>query len=87
MKVLMNKVLLKIEDKKEQTKAGLFIPETANDDFKKADVIAVGDGTPEEQMRLSEGQKVLIGKYAGTKVEIDNEEYLVVEQKDVLVVL
>lgn len=87
MKVIMTKVLVKLEEKKEQTKAGLFIPDTASEDFKIANVVAVGDGTPEESMRIQVGDRVALGRYTGDKIEVEGEEYYVVEQKNILAVL
>lgn len=87
MKVIMTKVLVKLEEKKEQTKAGLFIPDTSSEEFKIAEVVAVGDGTPEESMRIQVGDRVALGRYTGDKIEVEGNEYYVVEQKNILAVL
>jgi len=52
----------------------------------KGDVIAVGNGTKDEEMVVKEGDKVLYGKYAGTEIEIDGEKYLIMRQSDILAI-
>lgn len=71
----------------EKTVSGIIIPDTAKEKPLKGSVIAVGNGTKDEEMVLKTGNTVLYGKYAGTEIEIDGEKYLIMRQSDVLAIL
>lgn len=71
----------------EKTVSGIIIPDTAKEKPLKGSVIAVGNGTKDEEMVLKTGDTVLYGKYAGTEIEIDGEKYLIMRQSDVLAIL
>ena len=66
---------------------GIIIPDTAKEKPLQGEVLAVGNGTKDEEMVLKAGDTVLYGKYAGTEVELDGEKYLIMRQSDVLAVL
>lgn len=87
MRAIGNKIILSIEKPQERTKAGLFMPESTNTDFKIGTVVEVGDGEKDEPMKVNVGEKVAIRKTAGVDVEIDGTPYTVISQLDVLVVL
>lgn len=87
MKTIGNKLVVKEIETPSQTDTGLFIPETSEKDYKKGEVVAVGEGTEKEPMNISVGDVVLYPKYSGNAVEVDGEEYKVLEQSNVLVVL
>jgi len=69
------------------TMAGIIIPDSAKEKPLKGEVLAVGNGTKDEEMVLKAGDKVLYGKYAGTEIELAGEKYLIMRQSDVLAVI
>lgn len=71
----------------EQKIGGIIIPDTAKEKPLKGEVLAVGNGTKDEEMVLKTGDTVLYGKYAGTEVELDGEKLLIMRQSDVLAVV
>ena len=83
---LADRVLVKPAKKKKKTVSGIIIPDSAKEKPLKGDVIAVGNGTKDEEMVVKEGDKVLYGKYAGTEIEIDGEKYLIMRQSDILAI-
>jgi chaperonin GroES len=72
-------------------RGGLYIPDTAKEKPQQGEIVAVGPGRFEKgeriPMELKLGQKVLYGKYSGTEVTLDDEEYLIVKESDVLAVI
>ena len=87
IKPLADRVLIKAAPAEEKTAGGIIIPDTAKEKPLQGEVLAVGNGTKDEEMVLKAGDTVLYGKYAGTEVELDGEKYLIVRQSDVLAVL
>jgi chaperonin GroES len=83
---LADRVLVKPAAAEEKTVGGIIIPDSAKEKPLKGDVIAVGNGTKDEEMVVKEGDKVLYGKYAGTEIEIDGEKYLIMRQSDILAI-
>ncbi len=83
---LADRVLVKPAAAEEKTVSGIIIPDSAKEKPLKGDVIAVGNGTKDEEMVVKEGDKVLYGKYAGTEIEIDGENYLIMRQSDILAI-
>lgn len=72
----------------EQKIGGIIIPDTASKEKPiQGTIVAVGNGTKDEEMILKAGDNVLYGKYAGTEVELEGEKYLIMRQSDVLAVL
>ncbi len=89
---LHDRVLLKRIEEKEVKKGGIIIPDTAKEKPQQASVIAVGKGKILEDgkvipLDVKEGDTVLIGKYAGTEVKIDDEEYLIVREDEILAII
>jgi chaperonin GroES len=89
---LHDRVLLKRIEEKEVKKGGIIIPDTAKEKPQQATVIAVGKGKILEDgkvipLDVKEGDTVLIGKYAGTEVKIDDEEYLIVREDEILAII
>ena len=68
----------------EKTVGGIIIPDSAKEKPLRGTVLAVGNGTKDEQMVLKEGDTILYGKYAGTELEFDGEKLLIMRQSDVL---
>jgi chaperonin GroES len=84
---LADRVLVKPAPAEEKTVGGIIIPDTAKEKPLQGTVLAVGNGTKDEEMVLKEGNTVLYGKYSGTEVELDGEKYLIMRQSDVLAIL
>ena len=71
----------------ERTIGGIIIPDTAKEKPLKGEVVAVGNGTKDEEMVVKVGDTVLYGKYAGTELELDGTKYLIMRQSDILAIL
>ena len=71
----------------EEKVGGIIIPYTAKEKPLHGKVVAVGNGTKDEEMVLKEGDEVLYGKYSGTELEFDGDTYLIMRQSDVLAVV
>ena len=88
---LGDRVVLKQLVAEETTKSGIVLPGTAQEKPQQAEVIAVGPGGivdgKEVTMSVKAGDKVIYSKYAGTEVKLDNEEYIIVKQNDILAVV
>ena len=84
IKPLADRVLVKPAAAEEKTAGGIIIPDTAKEKPLQGEVLAVGQGTKDEEMVLKAGDQVLYGKYAGTEVELDGEKYIIMRQSDVL---
>lgn len=87
LKPLADRVLIQPTQAEETTLAGIIIPDSAKEKPLRGTVLAVGNGTKDEEMVLKEGDNVLYGKYAGTEIELDGEKYLIMRQTDVLAIL
>ena len=91
LKPLGDKVVLKQLVEEETTKSGIILAGAAKEKPQQAEVIAVGPGGmvdgKEVVMQLKAGDRVITGKYTGTEVKIDGEEYTIVRQSDVLAVV
>ena len=86
IKPLADRVLV-LQAQAEEKVGGIIIPDTAKEKPQRGKVIAVGNGTKDEEMILKVGDEVLYGKYAGTELENDGEKYLIMRQSDVLAVV
>ncbi len=88
---LGDRVVLKQMEAEETTKSGIVLPGQTKEKPQQAEVVAVGPGGmvdgKEVTMLVSVGDKVIYSKYAGTEVELEGEEYLVVKQNDILAVI
>ena len=91
LKPLFDKVVLKKTEAEETTKTGILLTGSAKEKPDVSVVIAVGPGGiidgKEIKMVLSEGDKVIVGKYTGTEVKVDGVEYTIVSQSDILAVV
>ena len=86
IKPLADRVLV-LPAQAEEKVGGIIIPDTAKEKPQRGKVVAVGNGTKDEEMILKVGDEVLYGKYAGTELENDGEQYLMMRQSDVLAVV
>ncbi|NLX67484.1 MAG: co-chaperone GroES [Bacteroidales bacterium] len=84
IKPLADRVLVIPAAAEEKTVSGIIIPDTAKEKPLKGEVVAVGKGTKEEEMVVKQGDHVLYGKYAGTEIEIDGVQHLIMRQSDIL---
>ncbi|MDE6041757.1 MAG: co-chaperone GroES [Muribaculaceae bacterium] len=87
LKPLADRVLIQPTPAEEVTMAGIIIPDSAKEKPLRGTVIAVGNGTKDEEMVLKAGDQVLYGKYAGTEIENDGEKVLIMRQNEVLAVI
>ena len=86
VKPLADRVLVAPAQEEEKV-GGIIIPDTAKEKPLHGKVVAVGNGTKDEEMVLKEGDEVLYGKYSGTELEFDGDTYLIMRQSDVLAVV
>jgi chaperonin GroES len=89
---LQDRILVKRIDEGEKTKGGIIIPDTAKEKPQEAKVVAVGKGKVGDDgkvqpLDVKKGDKVLVGKYSGTEVNIEGEEHLIIREDDVLGVI
>lgn len=89
---LGDRVIVKPTASEEKTKGGVYLPDTAKEKPQKGEIIAVGKGKYTEEGKLIEmevkpGDKVLYGKYAGTEIKYEGEDYLIVKQSEILAIL
>jgi len=88
---LADRVVVRPFEDTEEMRGGLYIPDTAKEKPQQGEIVAVGPGRIEKgervPMELQVGQKVLYGKYSGTEVTIDDQQYLIVKESDVLAVV
>jgi chaperonin GroES len=92
LKPLGDRLVVKPTPREEMTKSGIVLPDTAKERPQEGTVLAVGPGRTlddgsREPMELSEGQKILFQKYAGTEFKLDDDELLILSQKDILAVI
>ena len=81
---LSDRVLIEPTAAEEVTASGIIIPDSAKEKPLRGTVLAVGNGTKDEEMLLKAGDSVLFGKYAGSEFELDGKKYLIMRQSDVL---
>lgn len=88
---LGDRVVLKELKAEETTKSGIVLPGQAQEKPQQAEVVAVGPGTVEDgkeiKMEVSVGDQVIYSKYSGTDVKLDDEEYIIVKQSDILAIV
>jgi chaperonin GroES len=92
IKPLYDRILVKRNEPKEEMRGGIIIPDSAKEKPMEAEVVAVGDGRINENgdkkpLIVKKGDIVLIGKYAGTEVKINDEEYLILREDEVLAIV
>ncbi len=87
IKPLADRVLVVPAPAEEKTIGGIIIPDTAKEKPLKGEVVAVGNGTKDEEMVVKVGDTVLYGKYAGTELELVGNKYLIMRQSDILAIV
>ena len=92
IKPLGERVVVKVAEQDMKTSSGIVLPDTAKEKPQQGEVIAVGTGKMLEcgkvaPMEVKKGDKVLFAKYSGNEVKVDDEDYLIIRQSDILAVL
>ncbi len=87
IKPLADRVLIKPAPAEEKTQSGIIIPDTAKEKPQKGSVVAVGPGTKDEKLTVKVGDVVLYGKYSGTELQFDGEDYLIMKESDILAIV
>ena len=89
---LHDRIVVKREEEKEVKKGGIIIPDTAKEKPQEGKVIAVGNGKTTEEgkkvpLDVKAGNRILFGKYSGSEVKIDDEDYVIMKEDDVLAII
>ncbi|OQY45106.1 MAG: co-chaperone GroES [Desulfobacteraceae bacterium 4572_87] len=92
VKPLHDRVIVKRVEEEEKTKGGIIIPDTAKEKPVEGEILAVGEGKVGDDgkkiaLEVKVGDKVLFGKYAGTEIQIDNEEHLIMREDDIIAIV
>lgn len=92
IKPLADRVIVAPAAAEEKTKSGIIIPDTAKEKPQRGEIVAVGEGKVSDQgvlvkPQLKVGDQVLYGKYAGTEISIEGEDYLIMKESDIFAVL
>lgn len=89
---LHDRIVAKRSEREEEVRGGIIIPDTAKEKPQEAEVVAVGPGKLDEQgnrspMDVKVGDRVLIGKYAGSEIKLDGEEHIILREDEVLAII
>jgi len=89
---LHDRILAKRRETDEEVRGGIIIPDTAKEKPQEADVVAVGPGKLDDDgkrlpMDVKKGDRVLIGKYSGSEIKVDDQEYVILREDEVLAVI
>lgn len=87
IKPLADRVLVEPQAAETKTASGIIIPETAKEKPQKGKVIAVGSGKKDHEMTVKVGDEVLYGKYAGTELKLEGNDYLIMREDDILAIV
>tara|TARA_B100001758_G_C18260882_1_gene530959 strand:- start:240 stop:521 length:282 start_codon:yes stop_codon:yes gene_type:complete len=84
---LADRVIIKPAEAETTTASGIIIPDTAQEKPQKGSVVAVGKGTKDNPTTLKAGDTVLYGKYSGTELKHEQEDYLIMKESDILAII
>jgi chaperonin GroES len=87
IKPLADRVIVKPAAAEEKTAGGIIIPDTAKEKPQKGTVVAAGPGKKDEPVTVQVGDTVLYGKYSGTEISIEGEDYLIMRESDILAIV
>ena len=87
IKPLADRVIIKQAEAETKTASGIIIPDTSQEKPQKGNIIAVGKGTKENPITVKEGDSVLYGKYSGTELKHEGEDYLIMKESDILAII
>lgn len=84
---LHDRVIIKPAKAEDKTAGGLYIPETAKEKPQRGSVIAAGPGKVDEPITVKAGDEVLYGKYAGTEITVEGNDYLIMRESDIIAIV
>ena len=84
---LADKVIVQQAEAETKTASGIIIPDTAQEKPQKGNIVAVGKGTKENPITVKVGDSVLYGKYAGTELKFEGEDFLIMKESDILAII
>jgi chaperonin GroES len=87
VKPLADRVLVEPAPAEQKTSGGIIIPDTAKEKPQKGTVVAVGNGKKDEPMTVKVGDIVLYGKYSGTEINIEGNDYLIMKESDIFAII
>ncbi|CAN5914911.1 co-chaperone GroES [soil metagenome] len=87
IKPLADRVIVAPAAAEEKTKSGIIIPDTAKEKPQRGEIVAVGNGKPDEPLTVKVGDQVLYGKYAGTEISIEGQDYLIMRESDIFAIV
>lgn len=92
LRPLGERVIVRALPQEERTKSGIYLPDTAKEKPQQGEVVAVGNGKVTDDgktipMNVKTGDKVLYGKYSGTEVKLEGEEFLIIKESEILAIL
>ena len=87
IKPLADRVLIKVSEAETKTESGIIIPDNAQEKPQKGTVIEVGKGTKDNPTTVKKGNVVLYGKYAGTELKHNGEEYIIMRESDIFAII
>ncbi len=87
VKPLADRVLIEPAPSEEKTSGGIIIPDTAKEKPQKGTIVAVGTGKKDEPLTVKVGDFVLYGKYSGTEINIDGNDYLIMKESDIFAII
>ena len=87
VKPLQDRVLVKPPEAETKTAGGIIIPDTAKEKPQRGKVVAVGNGKPDEPMTVKVGDVVLYGKYAGTEIQVEGKDLLIMRESDIFAII
>jgi len=87
IKPLADRVIVEPAAAEEKTAGGIIIPDTAKEKPQRGTIVAVGNGKKDEPMTVKVGDIVLYGKYAGTEITVDGNDYLIMKESDVYAII
>jgi len=87
IKPLADRVIIEASAAEEKTAGGIIIPDTAKEKPQRGKVLAIGSGKPDEPMTVKVGDTVLYGKYAGTEVSVEGNDYLIMREADIFAIV
>jgi chaperonin GroES len=87
IKPLADRVVIEPSPAEEKTAGGIIIPDTAKEKPQRGTVVAIGPGKKDEPLTVKEGDVVLYGKYAGTEITINNNDYLIMRESDIVAII
>ncbi len=84
---LADRVLIQPAEAEQKTASGIIIPDNAKEKPQRGKVIAVGKGTKDHEMTVKVGDQVLYGKYSGTEIQLDGEQYMIMKESDIYAII